>query len=59
MQEYLSHAQSKQVELERVDYDYADGKTLLIAEGYEHQHDCSMPVDATESAKKHDATSKV
>jgi len=48
MQEYLSLVQSKQVELERIDYDYANGKTERIAEGYEQQHDCSIPVDAIE-----------
>lgn len=48
MQEYLSLLVSQQVELERIDYDYMNGKTAQIAEGYEQQHDCSMPVDTTE-----------
>lgn len=45
MQQYLSLIPAKQVELEAVYYDYTNGKTALIAEGYEQQHTCSIQVD--------------
>lgn len=48
MQEYLSLVQAKQVELEPTYYDYANGTTMLIAEGYEQASVCTMPVETTE-----------
>ncbi|KAM3104397.1 IS1634 family transposase [Phormidesmis sp. 146-33] len=48
MQEYLSLVQAKQVGLEPTYYDYANGTTTLIAEGYEQESVCAMPVEKTE-----------
>ncbi|NJL42007.1 MAG: IS1634 family transposase [Leptolyngbyaceae cyanobacterium SM1_4_3] len=45
MQDYLSLVVSQQVELESIDYDYANGKTAEIAKGYEQEHECHIEID--------------
>lgn len=40
IRQYLSLAEEKQLKLAEVKYDYANGKTALIAQGYEHLHSC-------------------
>jgi transposase len=45
MQDYLSLVVSQQVKLERIDYDYANGKTAEIAEGYEQDHECHIEIE--------------
>ncbi|MGG6270974.1 IS1634 family transposase, partial [Leptolyngbya sp. AN03gr2] len=45
MQEYLSLVVGKQVELEHINYEYANGKTAEIAEGYEQEQICQVEVD--------------
>lgn len=45
MQDYLSLIVNKPVELERIDYDYANGKTAEIAESHEQEQVCQVEVD--------------
>jgi transposase len=42
LQQYLLLIQQKKIELEEVRYDYANGTTAVIAQGYEQLHFCEF-----------------
>lgn len=42
LQQYLLPIKEAKVELEQVNYDYANGKTAVIAQGYEQLHTCEF-----------------
>lgn len=48
LQQYLLPVKAASVELEDVNYDYANGKTALIAQGYEQIHTCQFQQDGNE-----------
>jgi transposase len=50
LQQYLLPVRAASVELEDVNYDYANGKTALIAQGYEQTHTCQFQHDGDEIA---------
>lgn len=42
LQKYVKHIKEAGIKLEEISYDYADGKTVMIAKGYEQIYYCSM-----------------
>lgn len=42
MKQYLSYIKSAKIELEDISYDYANGKTIVIAKGYEQLQSCIL-----------------
>lgn len=48
IRQYLLLAKEEKLKLEEVNYDYANGKTALIAQGYEHLHSCHFPLAGEE-----------
>lgn len=42
LKKYVSDIKEKGIELEEISYDYANGKTVVIAKGYEEAYSCSL-----------------
>ncbi len=42
LKKYISDIKEKEIELEDISYDYANGKTVIIAKGYEQLYSCSL-----------------
>jgi transposase len=49
LQQYLLPVRAASIELEDVNYDYANGTTALIAQGYEQIHTCQFKQDGNET----------
>jgi transposase len=49
LQQYLLLIQEKKIELEEVSYDYANGTTAVIAQGYEQLHSCQFSEEGKEA----------
>lgn len=50
LQRYLFPIKEEKVELEPVNYDYANGKAAVIAQGYEQLHSCEFSAEGKEGA---------
>jgi transposase len=48
MQQYLIPIKERKVTLEDISYDYSNGKTVVIAQGYEQRHICEIKADGKE-----------